>query len=162
MARQYNPEISRNAQRVFNFKGGDGLTDEVSPIIQPVVDLGMNVQSVVRGTVTGTATGGINVIQLPSDRDFYLTYGNISFDSNATCDNTFLYMNIRVNGQDVPILIIRKLTTTAKSESISANFGERGIKIDRGTAITVYTTFTVGACNYGGAIAGYFADTIGN
>ena len=141
---------------------------EVAPLrlaesIVPVIDINpqhARVCDIVKTNASST-TGAITIYTTPSDKDFYLTGYNIVVSSNVTADNTSLQLSITVDKLTVTLADIRKQSVTAGNLSAAQDFSVP-IKIDRATAITLETTFTVGGAVKAGTIMGYTVDAIEN
>lgn len=153
MTRHYNPTIAQNASRILNSKTSDFISDEVSNLVAVLpID---SVCNIVRSNVRATS-GSSTVFATPTDKDFYLVAANLSLSADAACDNTNCVMNVTIDGvlSNRDIIRIQKLSLTAINDTVSLHL-TKPLKIDRGTNITINSTFTVGNAIFGGCIIGY-------
>jgi len=134
--KHYNPSITERANRIFNLKNGDGMSDEIDgPVaVIPIVPVVRICRQLAGG---GTFT-------TPSDRDFYLTNAQISIAKVAADSGALASLTVVIDGVTISILRINGVTLTADAQNVlqSWNFP---IKLDRGTNITLslsgaYTT----------------------
>lgn len=137
-------------------EGVDEIPSEISKTIWPVIDITPRkhrIANIVRDTGRST-TGTSTVYTTPTDQDFFLTSAFVSGTSDATADNTFFAILATIDGVSRNLLKIYKTTLTAASISIPISY-IFPIKIDRGTNISITTSFSVGTSTVEGGITGY-------
>jgi len=133
----------------------DNVPQELASKVVPV--LIANPLRVVNVTGNGTklTTGQYTIYTTPSDKDFYLTNASLHNQSDATADNTFITLDCTMKGQNsANLLRMGKITLTAFSGSISHNYFNP-ILLERGTTISLNTTFTAGVSQTDATIQGY-------
>lgn len=158
MVNNYNTSISKRATDLLNVRDGTFFDNNLGNKIIPVIDINKPIVNVVVSASTAT-TGTATAYTTPTDKDFYLTGAVLSFQADATADNTSVFFTATINGVGTPIVNFRKLTTTATTQAIPITFSEP-IKIDRNTNITYTSAFTVGACARSINLYGYISDTL--
>jgi len=154
MVRHFNPTISQNALRILNTKGFN-LDEEVSGLVA-VIPI-TSIPRIVRGT-SRTTTGNSTIYTTPSDKDFYLTGFYISATADVASDCVLYNFQITVDGVSQRIFSMVKTTLTAFNQTQFVAL-PIPIKIDRGTAITIGQSFTVGTSTVASAIYGYTEET---
>lgn len=138
--------------------GGDKAPNETSDKIVLTYDYANAKYTNIVKFDSSTTTADLTIYTTPSDRDFYLTYAQISIAKNATDDGTNTSMTIVVGGATVTLISIRGLTTTAQDQSAGLSF-PIPIKLDRGSAIKVIHSTTAGAMAKSGHIGGILMDS---
>jgi len=131
--KHYNPSITERANRIFNLKNGDGISDEVDgPVavipIQPTI-------KIVRRSVVA---GGV-IYTTPTDKDFYIVSVSLSVAKTAAQTGSNVAILTTIEGASISILDIRGITLTAQDASRDISF-HYPIKLDRGTTITLSPT----------------------
>ena len=156
MVQHRNPSIVEDSRRIFNTKVDDHISDQVAPIIQPVIEI-KPFSNIVASTSRGSK-GTSTIFTTPAEKDFYLTSVGMSAQFDATADNLVVEIRAAINGVTKTLIDIRKLTTTAITAQPFVSY-DMPIKIDRGTTIIVQSVFTVGAGSFSGYITGYTVET---
>lgn len=159
MVEHHNTTITDIAFKVLNSKHGDFLSKEVMPVIQPTLDINphhnrFTTRSFVSSVITTSANGN-GLFTSETDRDTYVTSIVLNNQSNATADNTSIF--VTVTGEDgtvVTLARLGKLTTTAFDGTIALNL-DKPIKMLRGGTISFTNVFTVGASATGITVLGY-------
>jgi len=153
MARHYSPTIAERLNRIFGFRSGDAIDNEVEGTYA-VVPLTPTV-NIVRHN-SSSSSGNISLYTTPTDKDFYLTGILLSIVKDATCDVATGTININtvINGATRRVADIAVLTTTAQSQSVVVSF-PFPLKVDRNVAFTISGTFTVGNMSRTGVLQGY-------
>jgi len=154
MAKHYNPSISERAQRQFNFKAGESLTDDITgPVavipVSPITKFLFHSQQT-------TSAASNSIIIAASDKDTYITAVSLAIAKDATCDNTDTFIDVRANVDGVAkrLALLPIMTLTAQDRGVFVTF-PNPVKIDRGASITAnQSTFTAGkfmraVCLYG-------------
>ena len=156
MVQHRNPSIVEDSRRIFNTMIDDHLTDQISPVIQPTIEI-KPFANIVRNTSRGS-TGTSTIFLTPTDKDFYLTSVGMSGQFDVVADNTAIEIRAAINGVTRTLIDIRKLTLTPVTvqQFVSYNMP---IKIDKGSTIILTSTFTVGAGSFSGFITGYTVET---
>jgi len=129
-----------------------GLANQIVPVIELNPKL-FRLTNVLRDAAS-VSTGSTTIFTTSSDKDFFLTNVSLTTEANATADSVFTKMEVIQDGVTRVIALIRKLSLTAHSSSLVLQFNNP-LKVDRGTAITITQSFTVGASTTGGLIAGF-------
>lgn len=152
MVKHYNTSLAERAGRVFNTKGIDQFSDDVSSNLVAVVPV-LPVTRIVRSNSRPT-TGASTIFTTPTSKDFYLTGAMLTVAADAACDTTEQWLSVVIEGVTYRLLSVQKLTLTAVQEVVPMTFNPP-IKVDRGVAISINQSFTVGAAQIGATIYGY-------
>lgn len=151
-----NRQIDDNIKTDLILKeGADVIPKLVKPDIQPVYEVYRRVCNISR-TLIKTDTGAANVLAAASDRDISITAVSLSLAKDATCNvaTGAIEVTATVRGVTTALCGIAVLTTTAERDSISVSF-PAPVMIDRGTAVAVSGTFTLGAMTRSITVHGY-------
>lgn len=133
--------------------GKDRIPNEVLDNIQAVfVANPQPIGNIVR-SASRTGTGTTAIFTTPTDKDFFLTSAYVGYMADVTADTVAYEFETTVNGVVIDIIILRKLSLTAADQIISNSYPVP-IKIDRGVAINLRQTFTVGASTVYAGITG--------
>lgn len=127
--------------------------------IQPVIDIGENIDQYFADESQNSASGSVTVFATPSDKDFYLNSCTLQNIKDATSDNVSVDLRATINGGIVFLLRIAGITTTAQVRDLTVSF-PTPIKIDRGTNISIQQAFTVGVSVSSSSISGFSVDTL--
>lgn len=157
MAKIYSSDLSKELREGARLQTAkDIIPSELAEKVVPVMEV--NPKMLRRITVfketTKNTTASTTIYSTPSDRDFYLSAAYFSLQADAACDNVSGQIIATQEGSGKAILRIMKITLTATSGQMTLSLPEP-MKIDRGTNITLNTSFTVGACSMTGGIFGY-------
>jgi len=158
------PEIqNQKTIKEIRLAGGLGILEtpkSLSNQVVPVFNVNPKDYRVINviKDVASVTTGDSTVYTTPADKDFFLSSYILSTQADVTADSTFVKLQIIQDGTAKIIALMRKLTLTTFSGVVSMNL-MNPIKVDRGTAITITQTFTVGASTVGAVICGYELDT---
>lgn len=143
--------------RIFNTTVNDHISDQVSAIIQPTIEI-KPFAHIVRSSVR-TTTGTTAIFVTPTDKDFFLTSVYLRSMHDATSNSTNgAALTITVNGVNRVIAGLDKLTTTAVNENVFMQF-EKPIQITKGTDMVFALTFTAGTAVARAVITGYTVET---
>lgn len=148
--------LARKGSVLFNARE---LLDLAEPInqsqnyIQPVIEVGSKFTDLVK-TGGNTTTSNATLYTTPLDKDFILTHAHISLTKDVTSDNTNAYIQVVVGGANVRLTELRLQTLTALSTTCGYNY-TIGIKLDRGSAITLIGGFTAGTLTKQATICGF-------
>jgi hypothetical protein len=137
-------------------QGIDTIPKLIVPSIQPVFEVGKKI-GIVR-SASKTTTGTTPIYTTPADRDFFLTNLFLSNVTDASCDNTSIFIQFVQNGVTY-YLLFPKITLTAFSGNTQLNLSVP-IKVDRASNISISSTFTLGTSTSHGVIVGYLNDPI--
>ena len=161
MAKIFNQSVANWLQRTFIFKGDDRIQNETSNYIQPVMAIQPNEVVIASGLYT--TTGTVNIITLPSTKDCYITSVFCSFTKDATSDLTSVTVTGTQADDEVnnTLLGLQFQTLTAMQDKHQQMF-RLGIKMKRGSAISLNKTFTAGTTSIRVTIFGYFVESISN
>lgn len=106
-----------------------------------------------------TTTGTTTIYTLPADRDFYLNDCYLSFEKNAACDATGVLLRYTLENGETDDLFLSTLALTASSMQLSRSF-PKGIKLKRGSTISLILNFTAGAMTASAGASGYVINTL--
>jgi len=156
MARHYNPSIGARLNRIFNFKSGDAVDNEVEGTyavvpVTPITELVTH--------NSNTASGNITLHTTSDKKDTYVTGVLLSFVKDATCDipTGTININSTIAGKARRLADIAVLTLTAQSNQIFVTL-PFPIRLDRNVAVNISGTFTAGTCSRTGILFGYEED----
>jgi len=154
MVKHYNISIPERLLRIFKWKGGENIENEVSPFIQPVI----SVEAYTNVIATGgnAATAAVTIYTTPTDKDFFLHSVHISYEKNATADNTEIYVSATLANKltAVNLIDIATLSLTASRDTQVIVF-PKPLLLARGVGIGLYGTFSVGALIKTAQITGF-------
>lgn len=135
----------------------DAVPRQVVPTIQPVFEVTPSYAAIIRDGARST-TGTTTLFTTPSDRDFFLTYAQITQSTDVTADNTGCELDVTVDGTLRSVLQIVKQTTTATSGLTNRGTFAFPLKLDRGTGVVITHSFTVGASSIQASVQGFLGD----
>ncbi len=130
--KHYNPTISQNLNRIFNFKGES--TEDVYPEILPVIPITGIINIIRSASLSSGAT--TNIYTTPTDKDFYIDALCVSLAKDVNATTTALTITATIDGVSVAILSIACTTLTLERSDKEIYF-EKPIKIDRNTVIAL-------------------------
>jgi len=131
---------------------------EISKNIQLTYGVNPKLVSLIVRDGTRTLTGSEVIFTTSSVSDFYLVSVAISNQSNATADNTSVFIQGTPRGKAVQnFLLLSKLTTTATTSQNSIN-PVIPVLLDRASTIVFGSAFTVGASSTSINLIGYEVD----
>jgi len=152
MTRHYNPSIVQHANRILASKGGDFLSDEVMPNIQPVIPISP-VANISRGSgMTNALTSAL--FTTPADKDFYLTSAVLSVSKDVTSTAVAIDFRVVIDGASQTPIRISGITLTPLQATVPLVFNPP-IKIDRNTAISINANTAVANIRVDGSLTGY-------
>lgn len=132
------------------------IPSEYNNSVQPIYDVSNEPITIVKG---GSGTGSsVSVYTAPSDVDTYILGLTLSVAKDNLCDLATgrVNINLTVGGATISALGISTFTLTAQSLNNSISFPHPGIRIDRGSNVTLSRgTTTAGTCSLTGNIFGY-------
>jgi len=138
--------------------GREVVPTELAQQIVATFDIGEDKDINIVSSGSASATGTITVFTTPTDQDFYLFGASVSYDKDATADNTSIRMIVTPRGKATSDIInILNITLTARQDNLVVEF-EKGILLDRSSTITLTGDFTVGALSRAANIWGYQSD----
>lgn len=115
---------------------------DLSPMIQPIIDINEKTSDIVEVRVDATASGGNFFTAATGKRRTFLTGCYIALDKDATSDLTVVRIYATVKGRLRSLMRIDMLSTTAQNRELAINFKDP-VEIDKGT--TVYVNLTGGS-----------------
>lgn len=151
-----NPSIATRAEGIFNFKTGESL-EEVEPKIQPVVQILPSIEVISLSAVN--STGG-TILDTPADKDLYVVAAQLTSEQNATATNSETNISATINGRNTQLLALKRVSSSGWSDSVALQFPFRGVKIDRGTPITISNTTATAQVTSKAIIYFYTEETI--
>jgi hypothetical protein len=152
MVKHYNVDISKDAQRIFNFKGADTIPPDIGNIFVPVIPV-TRVCNIIRTTTATNATTG-TIYTTPTDKDFYLVGLVISLIKDVTSTATNIQIRVTIDGVVQTIMNISTLTLTVDTRQSTLGL-PFPIKVDRNTNITINTNSATANITASGGIVGY-------
>jgi hypothetical protein len=132
--KNFSSAIGEALKQIFNLKGGEAGNSQVADVIQPVVQIEKTINIGIEGHGTNA---NYNIYTTPTDEDFYLTNLDFSGSKDVTSTTTRQIVYANVDGKAQNFAVFQGLTLTAETWSITKNFTGRGIKVDRGSTISV-------------------------
>ncbi len=129
-----NRSIALDTNRILDLKA-ESISD-VMPMIQPTVEIKPRL-NIIKSVVTDQT-----IYTTPTDKDFYLTNTYISMCKAAGDTGSAISINAFIDGVATLILSIGGITGTVDYQSVAENYGQDGIKIDKGTIINLSITGT--------------------
>jgi hypothetical protein len=128
--KNYNPSITERANRLFNLKSGDSMSDEVDG---PVAVIPLTPAVKVR------RASGSNTIWPAADKDLYITAATLSIAKTAAESGSVAVINATIDGISTTILEIRGITLTADLQTVSVSL-PYPLKVDKNTAVALVVT----------------------
>jgi len=156
MVEHRNTSIGQWLDRLFRFKTGNRLGNEVGEVLVPVVIVEPT-ENIVRQASANNTTAG-TIFTTPTTRDFYITSATISFIKDATNTSLTTSITVVIDGATQNLLILPQFATTAGQGSVSCSY-LKGIKIDRGTTININNSVGDANISSRGMITGYTIET---
>lgn len=150
--KHYNPSITERANRIFNLKNGDGMSEEIDgPVavipVSPICQLVKN--------VTATTSGNTTIFTTSGSKDTYITAVHMSVNTDAANTGGGTRVTAVIQGVTVELCRIAKLSTglaIQRDTSISFPFP---VKLDRGTTVILAHDFGAGTANFAATVVGY-------
>jgi len=106
-----------------------------------------------------TTNGSSTLYATPTDKDFYLCSFWLQNISSATADNVSISLLATIEGISTAIIYFNKPTLTLFQETLQVSV-PFPIRLDRGTNVTISSTFTLGTSNTSAVIIGYTDDDL--
>jgi len=153
--KNFNQSLNHDLNRIFDFKGEN--TNEVADFIQPVKEITPRI-NICRNLTSTNSTGG-TIYSVPSDKDFYLISASVSVIKDVTSTSGYTRILATIDGVSQILLSIVGLSLTVQNDVVSIYFGPQGIKIDRGTNITLANNTNVANITGQACIHGYTQET---
>lgn len=157
MVKHHNTTIDESTQRLFNFKVGENVPDEVANFIQPVKEIapfGRQLVALFNRTTTASGTTLVNLGTAFPNRTVYITGIMVSNVQDATSDNVLISVTLTMDGGTQYLYIRRKPTTTASVTQDYQAFPVP-IKVDRNGFIFYNCAFTAGTSTLDIVLYGY-------
>ncbi len=152
--KHYNPSITERANRIFNLKNGDGMSEEIDG---PVATIPINPSCrVLRSASAINATSG-TIFTTPTDRDFYLVAAMLSMIKDVTSTSADTTLGVPVDGVTQAILRIPGISLTPQNDVIAISF-PYPIKVDRNAQIVITNSSNVANIVTRGSIIGYYEE----
>jgi len=143
MARITRSRVLIWMQNVLGLQSGsDKIPQYIQDNVQPVVEITPKITDVVVAGSANVTTSTV-IYSTPSDKDFYLTFLEISVTKDAVNDNLWTYAGVKLGGLERAFCSLQFQTTTAGSAALIHDFGHP-VKVDRGTDIRVIGSFAAG------------------
>lgn len=159
MAKNYNPSIVQDTQKIFNLKAGDMLGSDLGSMIVPIVNVQRTI-NIVRNS--NNTTSPTTIYTTPTDKEFYLTTVHLSSNQNVTSDNVISWIQVTDDETGVlrRVVQLTRETLTVQSSDVFCQFPLRGIRLKKGSTIDLYHAGTAGTTRVAGTITGYTVETI--
>lgn len=150
MSKHYNPELTKQASRIFKFKGVDQLTDDVKGIVAivPLED------TCTTSFITASNATGATILTTPLDKDVYIVSAQLSYIKDATSTATDIRLVCTVENNVIRLISLPGLTLTAGNMTETITF-KHPIKVDRGTQININSNTGVANIAYHGVVTYY-------
>lgn len=158
MARHYNPSIAERIQRIFSFKAGDTLDNNVTGIVGVIPITPISREQFASSVSASSSTNTVKA--LVDGKDFYITGVWASYVKDATCDAGDGTFSVRatIDGSMKDLFAFTLLTLTAQSDSVFIPL-EKPIKVDRGGTLQIsQPTFTAGKFRRSVTYVGYYEE----
>ena len=158
MATINRSSIITNASNELNIQQGVNATPkEASNNIALVYNVNPKYTDVLRSTSKST-TGSGAIYTTPSDKDFYITYLQLSYRCDNTCDTTEISISGSMSGITRTIArFIRTGAGTADKDTLVINF-PFPLKMDKNVAINHTSTFAAGNITFTSTIGGFILE----
>jgi len=160
MATIYNSDLSKELRLGARIQTSvDSIPNKLGEVVMPVMEVNpklLKIANIVRSATAVNSTSS-NMYTTPTDRDFYLTFANISVLKDVTSTSTETSIKVTIDGVLHRLISIAGISLTPQTLGTSQSFNIP-IKIDRGTAIMVTNGTNVANINAWGNIAGYIDD----
>lgn len=158
MVKHYNPSISARAARLLNSKGVEFLPDDVSG---PVAVIDINKPKMIVFATSSASSGAGTILTFPSDKDVFIDCIVLSSAQDASCDN----VSTRLTGtaEDGAATVLADLSfvvLSAQNQAVTINYPYLGLKMKRGSTISVTKSFTVGTFRYSVVIYYHTEETL--
>lgn len=158
MAKHNNPTISQDLLRIFNFKQGDMLGNDVGNMIVPVINVERFVN--ISRDVTVATNALTTVYTTPTDKDFYLSAACLTYHHDAACTTMSCNMScFPDNDVTARKILIINPSPSAVSNMVVSNQYRPHIKIKRGTNISIQSANNDGVQRLDGSIQGFTIET---
>jgi len=155
-----NGELIKEVTEVADIQR-ENIPTTLGNSIIPVIDVNQKHSRVINisKNASNTTTGINNIYTTPTNKDFFLCFCRLTVNCDATCDNTYVQVMATLDdGSAVSLLDLRKPTTTSYQNHQTYN-PYLPMKIKRGTAIYVQTSFTAGTCTSSTSFMGYTVES---
>lgn len=151
-----NPEMVRELRDSLKAQGFEAMPLNVAGTLQPVIEVNPRLLRRCSIVKTNTLSNGTSatIYTTPTDADFFLVGGFVSYTKDATSTSTNSNLRVTIDGATADVLIISGLTLTAEGKAASISFPVP-IKVDRGTNILLLNSTAVANIRSHGGITGY-------
>lgn len=154
-----NIEIINRLKELIKDTGIDITPKKISETIMPVIDVSPKPKKYFLQQAYRASSGSGILHTCSSVKDTYLVYAELAGTADATADNTEYELKAQPHHEATDNLItFVKTTTTAFNQSGRVSFPEP-ILLERGSTITMNTTFSAGTSNMSGTVLLYEMDT---
>jgi len=152
-------QVSKKLARVTGLQAGSDIAPtELGDRIIPTLNVDEDPEKYIVANVGRATTGASTVFTTPTDRDFYLSNLYVSYTCDVAADSTNYAITITPRDTAaVNIVEMRKQTLTVTTDVVNLSF-TTPILLERGTAITLTQTFTLGASAMSASIVGFTRD----
>lgn len=129
-----NPSIIRDYNHITDNKLSENL-ESLNNQLVPIIDIKPFI-NIVKGASSGT------IYTTPTDKDFYLVAVIHNVAHSGADTGTVNQVRAYIENIQTAISRIGGVNAEADKQTIQMNFGEKGIKLTRGTAIDINVTGT--------------------
>lgn len=144
--KHYNPSITERANRIFNLKNGDQMSEEIDGPVATIE---------IKPSVKARRATGSNTIVPAADKDFYITSMSISIAKTAAETGSGAVISATIDGVSTQILEIRGITLTADAQTATIALSYP-LKVDKNTAVTFVVTGAMSAAS--AVVTGYYEE----
>lgn len=125
--------------------GADIIPNQTPNQIVPVVEVGLALTDEAYAT-TSSSTGTFTLYTTPANKDCYLTFAQLQFQKDATCDTTFVGISV------VPKTGATSIRLVGQNFNLTGSWGStqnitfpKPILLKRGSIVAFEGSFTTGA-----------------
>lgn len=152
--KHYNPSITERANRIFNLKNGDGMSEEIEG---PVAVIPIHPSAKIVRQNSGANNASLTIYTTPADKDFYLTAATLSYIKDATSTAASVALQVTIDGVALNVLFLPGITLTASYDNMALSF-DVPIKLDRNTSIVCTASSAVANIRTAATIVGYLEE----
>jgi len=133
------------------------VASEMNDKVAPVFDIGHRHTVIVKAATSAISASGTSIYVLPSNKDFYLTFIDLSVTKDAACDGVVVSVDGTILNLRTKIVTLCYQATTAGDYQKVIAF-PHPIKLDRGSSLLLLGTFTAGNCSKYVTIGGFIVE----
>ena len=147
-------ELLRDASVLLELRA-EGCPDHLKDDVQLTFPLQKFYADISRGMTSTVTSTGQTIYTIPADKDFFLTFAQLSYTKDAACDCVAVQLNgTSFDGLAVNILSLLMNPLILNNDNLTGSY-TYPIKLKAGTNITLIGSFTVGTMTKRGVIQGF-------